>query len=182
MAESAAIISNATCGERNSEVFCKLDLNGQLPPANQECGICDATEQSKAHPIGKAIDGHQGTWWQAPSLQFGPDYHFVTITVDLKKVFQVGYILMQAGISPRPGNWILERSLDGVEWAPWQFFAISDEECWRAFGVEPRRGKPAYRYDDEVICTSYFSAVDPIENGEVCMQWLVKIKFNNVLC
>ena len=54
-----------------------------------------------------------------------------------------------------------------MEWAPWQFFAISDEECWHAFGVEPRRGKPSYRYDDEVICTSYFSALEPIENGEV---------------
>ena len=167
MAETAAIISNATCGERNSEVYCQLDLLGNVPPSNQECGICDATERGKAHPIGKAIDGQEGTWWQAPSLQFGPDYHFVTITVDLKKVFQVGYILMQSGISPRPGNWILERSLDGVEWAPWQFFAVSDEECWRAFGVEPRRGKPSYRYDDEVICTSYFSALDPVQNGEI---------------
>lgn len=74
---------------------------------------------------------------------------------------------MQSGISPRPGNWILERSLDGVEWAPWQFFALTDEECWRAFGVEPRRGKPSYRYDDEVICTSYFSALDPLQDGEI---------------
>ena len=167
LAETAAIIANATCGERNSEVYCKLDLLGNIPPSNQECGICDATERGKAHPIGKAIDGQTGSWWQAPSLQFGPDYHFVTITVDLKKVFQVGYILMQSGISPRPGNWILERSLDGVEWAPWQFFAVSDEECWRAFGVEPRRGKPSYRYDDEVICTSYFSALDPVQDGEI---------------
>ena len=75
---------------------------------------------------------------------------------------------MEAGVSPRPGNWILERSLDGVDWAPWQFFAISDEECWHAFGVEPRQGKPSYRYDDEVICTSYYSKLDPLENGEVC--------------
>ena len=86
LAESAAIIANATCGEQNSEVFCKLDLQGNLPPANQDCGICDASEQIKAHPIGKAIDALKDTWWQAPSLQFGPDYHFVTITVDLKKV------------------------------------------------------------------------------------------------
>ena len=66
-----------------------------------------------AHPIGMAVDGDTSTWWQAPSLQLGSETHFVTITVDLKRVFQVGYVLLQAGKSPRPGNWILERSLDG---------------------------------------------------------------------
>ena len=54
-----------------------------------------------------------------------------------------------------------------MEWAPWQFFAISDEECWHAFGVEPRRGKPSYQYDDEVICTSFFSKLEPLSNGEI---------------
>ena len=50
---------------------------------------------------------------------------------------------------------------------PVSFFALSDEECWHAFGVEPRKGKPSYRYDDEVICTSYYSKLEPMENGEV---------------
>ena len=43
------------------------------------------TEPSKAHPIQAAVDV-QDTWWQAPSLQFGSDYHYVTITLDFKKV------------------------------------------------------------------------------------------------
>ena len=167
LAESAAIIANATCGDQSTEVYCQLDASGSVAPSNQECGICDATERSKAHPIGMAVDGRSDTWWQAPSLQLGPDHHFVTITIDLKRVFQVAYILLQAAKSPRPGNWILERSLDGVEWLPWQFFATSDEECWHAFGVEPRRGKPSYNYDDEVICTSYFSKLEPLTDGEV---------------
>ena len=33
--------------------------------------------------------------------------------------------------------------------------------------MEPRRGKPSYRYDDEVICTSFFSKLEPLSNGEV---------------
>ena len=86
----------------------------------------------------------------------------------------MAYILLKSGISPRPANWILERSLDGHEWAPWQFFALSDEECWHAFGVEPRKGKPSYRYDDEVICTSYYSKLEPMENGEVDNAWGLK--------
>ena len=80
----------------------------------------------------------------------------------------MAYILLKSGISPRPGNWILERSLDGESWVPWQFFALSDEECWHAFGIEPKKGKPnTYRYDEEVICTSFYSKMTPLESGEV---------------
>ena len=82
-----------------------------------------------AHPIGMAVDGDTSTWWQAPSLQLGSENHFVTITVDLKRVFQVGYVLLQAAKSPRPGNWILERSLDG---------GMCDEKFAR-FRVCPRK-------------------------------------------
>ena len=49
-----------------------------------------------------------------------------------------------------------------------QFFAVSDEECWHAFGVEPKVGKPDdHEYDEEVVCTSYYSQFEPTENGEV---------------
>ncbi len=53
------------------------------------------------------------------------------------QVFQVAYLLLKSGPSPRPSNWVLERSLDGQTWRPWMYFAESDEECWRRFGVEP---------------------------------------------
>ena len=33
---------------------------------------------------------------------------------------QVAYIILIAGVSPRPASWVLERSLDGVTWQPWQ--------------------------------------------------------------
>ena len=89
LAEGADIHSNATCGDHSSEVFCKLELNSyQLPPSSHECAVCDLTEPSKAHSIRAAVDGDD-TWWQAPSLQFGSDYHFVTITLDFKKVLNL---------------------------------------------------------------------------------------------
>ena len=50
-----------------------------------ECGVCDAADPHKSHPIGAAIDGEE-TWWQSPSLQNGPEFHYVTVTVDLKEV------------------------------------------------------------------------------------------------
>jgi len=33
--------------------------------------------------------------------------------------------------------------------------------------LEPREGKPTYRSDNEVICTSFYSKLDPLEDGEV---------------
>ena len=45
------------------------------------------------------------------------------------QVFQVAYVIIKTGISPRPGNWILERSVDGMTWKPWQYYAASDSEC-----------------------------------------------------
>lgn len=171
------IKANATCGEQRSEVYCRLDLVSK-PPSEHHCGVCDAQEHhvghqpagSKVHSVSMAVDGSVDTWWQSPSLQMGPDNHFVTVTLDLKQVFQVAYILIRSGPSPRPANWILERSLDGRTWGPWQFFALSDDECWHAFGVEPKRGRPnSFRFDEEVICTSYFSKLEPLEGGEVRM-------------
>ena len=85
LAQYAKIESNATCGDHNSEVYCKLDLE-ETPPSSHQCGICDTVEIGKSHSIANVVDGNSGTWWQAPSLQFGQDYHFVTITIDMKNV------------------------------------------------------------------------------------------------
>lgn len=74
---------------------------------------------------------------------------------------------MKAANSPRPGNWILERSLDGVDYQPWQYYAITDSECLTRYNIHPRPGTPSYIKDDEVICTSYYSKIHPLENGEV---------------
>lgn len=65
------------------------------------------------------------------------------------------------------GNWILERSADGVSFEPWQFYAISDSECLSRYNMAPRVGPPTYKGDTEVICTSYYSRLEPLEHGEV---------------
>ena len=107
---------------------------------------------------------------------------------------------MIAGVSPRPANWILERSLDGISWQPWQYHAQSDEQCWLLYGMEPRfvgqcqlltktdqskaskltllsliyfrLGKPSYKEDDEVICTSYYSSLKPLEGRQLNSMFL----------
>lgn len=67
----------------------------------------------------------------------------------------------------RTGNWILERSSDGVTFEPWQYYAITETECLTRFNINPKTGPPSYARDDEVICTSFYSKIHPLENGEV---------------
>jgi len=120
----------------------------------------------KNHPIDFAIDGTR-RWWQSPSLSNGLDYERINITIDLRQEYQVAYVIVKAAISPRPGTWVLEKSLDGVTFTPWQYYATSDSECMRAFGVPASVGVPKFTRDDEVICTSYFGKLNPLENGEI---------------
>jgi laminin alpha 1/2 len=45
--------------------------------------------------------------------------------------------------------------------------ANTDADCMRAFGVPATVGVPKFTRDDEVICTSYFSQLNPLEQGEI---------------
>ncbi|KAM9633189.1 laminin subunit alpha-1 [Trichechus inunguis] len=169
LASNAHISTNATCGEKGPEMFCKLvEHVPSRPVRNPQCRICDGNSANpkERHPISNAIDG-TNHWWQSPSIQNGREYHWVTITLDLRQVFQVAYVIIKAANAPRPGNWILERSLNGTQFAPWQYYAVSDSECLTRYNITPRRGPPTYRADDEVICTSYYSRLVPLEHGEI---------------
>ncbi|KAK2859738.1 hypothetical protein Q5P01_004358 [Channa striata] len=169
LASNAEISSNATCGDPEPEVYCKLveHVPGRRIK-NPHCPKCDANSVlfKERHPISNAIDG-TNQWWQSPSIKNGRQFHWVTITLDLKQIFQIAYIIIKAANSPRPGNWILERSLDGVTYEPWQYYAISDSECLTRYNITPRLGSPTYRSDTEVICTSYYSRLNPLEHGEI---------------
>ncbi|XP_040285060.1 laminin subunit alpha-2 isoform X2 [Bufo bufo] len=169
LASNAIITANATCGENGPEMFCKLveHVHGQ-PVRHSQCRTCDQNSPDKNlhYPIAHAINGKR-TWWQSPSIKNGVQYHYVTITLDLQQVFQIAYVIIKAANSPRPGNWILERSLDGISYKPWQYHAITNSECLTRYNIIPRPGIPLYTKDDEVICTSHYSKIHPLENGEI---------------
>ncbi|XP_052775570.1 laminin subunit alpha-2-like [Mya arenaria] len=175
LATRARISANATCGQDRPEYSCKLAQHVDLNPQVSHCDYCNAragegrpTEIGEAHPITNAIDG-SNKWWQSPSISNGWEYNYVTITLDLGLIYQVAYVVVKAANSPRPGNWILEKSIDGVKYEPWQFFASTDDDCQRVYNIPALQGKPSYDYlrDDEVRCTSYFSKLNPLENGEI---------------
>ncbi|KAJ3653214.1 hypothetical protein Zmor_012478 [Zophobas morio] len=163
LATKAIISANATCGENGREEFCRMMEGGK-----GRCGICDnfSTDPSKKHPITYAIDG-SNKWWQSPAIYYGAEYEYVTITIDLKQVYQITDVIIKSANSLRPGTWILERSTNGNDFEMWQYFARSDKECFDRFSLPGIKGKPHYFTDSEVICTSFYSKLTPMENGEI---------------
>ncbi len=88
MATRATITTNATCGERGTETYCRLvEHVRRIPKQNIQCGICDSRSpySGERHPITNAIDG-SNSWWQSPTLNNGADYNWVTVTLDLGQV------------------------------------------------------------------------------------------------
>ncbi|XP_066271321.1 laminin subunit alpha-2-like [Branchiostoma lanceolatum] len=168
LATNAKITANATCGLNGPENYCKLveHVAGDPFPQDPQCSVCDDNDPYLRHPIENAIDG-TNSWWQSPTISQGRQYNWVTITLDLGQIFQVAYVIIKTAITPRPGNWILERSLDGVRFRPWQYFAVSDSECYQNYNITPTIGTPQFTQDDEVICTSFYSRFPPFENGEI---------------
>lgn len=86
IAPKAVLYANATCGQSMREEFCHtIDAHPQRRQRKTKCGICDANNTERRHPIENVIDG-SAKWWQSPTLASGNQYEFVTITLDLKQV------------------------------------------------------------------------------------------------
>ena len=86
LATNADITTNATCGQRGAEQFCKLVEHVKRRPGDRiQCGVCDQSSANDQHPVDYAIDG-SNRWWQSPTIANGRQFNWVTITLDLKQV------------------------------------------------------------------------------------------------
>ncbi|KAL1457466.1 hypothetical protein WDU94_007694, partial [Cyamophila willieti] len=87
VASRSSIVANATCGEvAGPEVYCKLkEARGK---ADTQCLVCDgrSADQGKKHVARFALEGGNLNWWQSPTLHQGPQYEYVTLTLDMKQV------------------------------------------------------------------------------------------------
>ncbi|KAM9296559.1 laminin subunit alpha-5 [Gastrophryne carolinensis] len=180
LAEGTKISATATCGQAEhggpvEELYCKL-VGGPVGDPSQTiqgqfCDICLANGGEKAHPITNAIDGTE-RWWQSPPLSRGLEYNEVNVTLDLGQVFHVAYVWIKFANSPRPDLWVLERSTDfGLTYQPWQYFASSKRDCIERFGVQTLQ---RIAKDDDVICTTEYSRIVPLENGEIVVSLVNK--------
>ncbi|XP_055007957.1 laminin subunit alpha-3 [Boleophthalmus pectinirostris] len=177
LAEGARISATATCGEDEAgrprqDLYCKL-VGGPTTAVlsqniqGQFCDYCNSNDPNKAHPASNAIDGTE-RWWQSPPLSRGLIYNEVNVTLDLGQLFHVAYVLIKFANSPRPDLWVLERSVDsGRTYSPWQYFAHSKRECIERFGKQPNA---RIVRDDDQICTTEYSRIVPLENGEIVVS------------
>ncbi|OQV23620.1 Laminin subunit alpha-2 [Hypsibius exemplaris] len=166
LAAHARITTNATCGLDRPEVYCKLVEHVLMKPP--QCGICDAnsSDPAKRHPIEDAIDGSP-RWWQSPSVANGNRYEYVTVIIDMRQHYQVAYIIIKAANSPRPAAWELARSQDGITYHPWMFFARTESECMELFGMTGTMGRAKFTTDDQVVCSTDYGRIHPLEDGEI---------------
>ena len=93
------------------------------------------------------------------------EYNQVNLTIDLGQEFHVAYIYIKMANSPRPGVWALEKSTDyGKTYQTWQYFADTASDCFNFFNTTANK---RIMSDDDVICTTDYSKVLPVEGGEV---------------
>uniref|UniRef100_A0A8K9UV88 Laminin subunit alpha-5 n=1 Tax=Oncorhynchus mykiss TaxID=8022 RepID=A0A8K9UV88_ONCMY len=177
LAEGTKVTATATCGEGDNgrsirDLYCKLvggPVSGDPSQTiqGQYCDTCAMGDSDRAHPISNAIDGTE-RWWQSPPLSRSTDFNQVNVTLDLGQLFHVAYVLIKFANSPRPDLWVLERSTDfGETYQPWQFFASSKRDCIERFG---QRTIERINSDNDVICTTEYSRIVPLENGEVVVS------------
>ncbi|KRZ28597.1 Laminin-like protein epi-1 [Trichinella pseudospiralis] len=135
----------------------------------QNCEYCDASSVDYNYPAENMVDGTP-RWWQSPPLSRGMQYNQVNITIDLEQEFHVAYVSLHMANSPRPGLWVLERSTDhGKTFMPWQYFAETSAQCEEFFG--PDSLQPIMD-DDSVICSTEYSQIVPLENGQIFVTLL----------
>ncbi|XP_036961278.1 laminin subunit alpha-5 isoform X1 [Acanthopagrus latus] len=177
LAEGTKITATATCGEEEGgrtvhDLYCKLvggPVSGDPSQTiqGQYCDICSQGDSDRAHPITNAIDGTE-RWWQSPPLSRSTEFNEVNVTLDLGQLFHVAYVLIKFANSPRPDLWVLERSVDfGQTYQPWQYFASSKRDCIERFGQQTIE---RINSDNDVICTSEYSRIVPLENGEIVVS------------
>uniref|UniRef100_A0AAZ3RWH3 Laminin, alpha 5 n=1 Tax=Oncorhynchus tshawytscha TaxID=74940 RepID=A0AAZ3RWH3_ONCTS len=177
LAEGTKVTATATCGEGDNgrsirDLYCKLvggPVSGDPSQTiqGQYCDTCAMGDSDRAHPISNAIDGTE-RWWQSPPLSRSTEFNQVNVTLDLGQLFHVAYVLIKFANSPRPDLWVLERSTDfGETYQPWQFFASSKRDCIERFG---QRSIERINSDNDVICTTEYSRIVPLENGEVVVS------------
>uniref|UniRef100_A0A0N4ZLJ9 Laminin subunit alpha n=1 Tax=Parastrongyloides trichosuri TaxID=131310 RepID=A0A0N4ZLJ9_PARTI len=196
LAKHKKITATSTCGERNGqpyrEIYCSLASSFPYTPyqqftnvmdgnpfrearaehsflrEGQSCDTCEANTTYE-HPASNMVDG-SNAWWQSPPLSRGKDFEKVNITIDLGQEFHVAYLYIAMANSPRPATWILERSTDyGKTFKPWQYFAEHNSDCARHFGYS---SLAPITKDDSVVCSSEYSKLQPMDNGEIYINLL----------
>ncbi|KRZ88222.1 Laminin-like protein epi-1 [Trichinella sp. T8] len=168
----------------------------------QNCEYCDASSVDYSYPAENMVDGTPRWWQSPPlsrGMQYnqvnitidleqggGMDERSAVVlsvcviawaieplaplVLYFPREFHVAYVSLHMANSPRPGLWVLERSTDhGETFKPWQYFAETSAQCEEFFG--PDSLQPIMD-DDSVICSTEYSQIVPLENGQIFITLL----------
>jgi laminin, alpha 1/2 len=94
-----------------------------------------------------------------------------TLTLSFQ-IYQISSISLKSAISPRPASWILEKSVDGEAYDVWQYFGANEVDCQKRFNISANNANYIFKHDSEVICSTQFSKLIPLENGEAHVSLL----------
>ena len=166
--------ASSTCGQDAPEGYCGLssptDGSGE-----QHCFTCDDDVPSEAHPARflNDLDSSSRTWWQARN-----GVNNVTLELELEGLFVFTHLTITFR-SPRPASAVIERSRDfGATYEPYQYYS---NDCMGDFGMSNRS---SIQTANEVICTSEYSSIEPLTNGEVSthkpMTWMFVCVFDAI--
>lgn len=95
------------------------------------------------------------------------DFHVYAFKNKIFQVYQVIYVSLKSAISPRPTSWVLERSFDGIDFVPWQYFGANDDDCRNQFNLPGQNEPYVFENDVQIICSTQYAKAIPLENGEV---------------
>ncbi|BFY99968.1 hypothetical protein BsWGS_03008 [Bradybaena similaris] len=175
LAHGRNITATATCGYGvpAPELYCRLTGTTTFGSSTEiiqgmSCDYCNPENPDQDHRPEYATDGTE-RWWQSPPLsRLGVELNQVNMTISLGQEFHVAYVFIKMANSPRPGVWVLERSLDfGRTYQPWQYFADTPSDCINFFNTTA--DQPLVT-DNQIICTTEFSKIVPLSNGEIVVS------------
>ena len=120
--------TTSTCGEKERQEFCRPDPKAGFG-GQEKCHVCDDSHAEHAHPSEFLTDLHNPnneTCWQSDYI----DRENVSLTVSLKKKFELTYISLHF-CSEKPKTMVIYKSMDhGKSWQPFQFYA---DDCLGVF-------------------------------------------------
>ncbi|CRK93554.1 CLUMA_CG007087, isoform A [Clunio marinus] len=85
---------------------------------------------------------------------------------NVKEKYEIFSFKIKSAESAIPKAWILERSIDGNNYEPWQYFAADDADCMSRYNLSGRNANYIFKDEKEVICSTEFSESTRLKYGE----------------
>jgi laminin alpha 1/2 len=90
----------------------------------------------------------------------------ISLSLHSPQIYEIYSIKIKSAESPLPKAWILEKSIDGINYTPWQYFASSDADCLARYNLPGRNSNYTLNSNEEIICTTQYSESVRLKYGE----------------